>query len=827
VITLRSATIAAVVFLFAAAASAQDIVRKVLIVGVDGMRPDAMVAANAPVFNGLRAAGAYSGECMAEDITISGPCWSTILTGVHRAKHGVTDNSFNNARYDQYPHFFSRLQAACNAVTASIVQWSPVNTRICNGCADEAVAGVPGDQVAAACVNLLATSDPDVIFLHFDDVDGAGHANGFSPTIPAYLRAIERVDALVGQILAAIATRPNAAFEDWLIIVTSDHGGTPDGSHGRNIPEHRLTPLIVAGPSSARGIITPAPTLADIPATVMHFLGLPIDPAWGWDGVPVGLDMASSPSAPFACVPPPPPPTGACCLTTGECLTLTSAACDDRRGTWAGEGTPCDSAPCLITARLFFEDFEGVALSPNLDETLAGAAVWSATGPAGWTIDRSGVPAGGVREWRGWSIASKTWWSNAAGDQNRSFFALGSGAVAVADPDEWSDLPRDPGPYTTVLATPPISLAGMAPGTAELIFDSSWRPEGQQTAYLNVSIDGGSSVQLIKWTSTPGPDFKPDAENERVRLALPHPAGASTVRVSFTLAEAGNNWWWAIDHVEVRALPLDARRLLLSEDFDGVALGPSVDEQPPATGVWSGVPPLGWTFDDSGVPGLVDPTVGMTEWEGWAVVDRAWWSTIAQNQRRSEFLRARGAVAVADPDEWDDRGTPSRLGAYRAVMRTPRIPLTGIARDSLALAFDSSWRPEDSQRARIIARTDAAAPRTVLDWTSTQGPNFHADAPNEAVSILAPVDAAAAWVEFDFELSDARNNWWWAIDHLRVTGVPSCLADFNADGGVDGSDVAAFFQAWGAGEERADVNLDGGVDGNDIETFFIRWQDGC
>lgn len=53
-----------------------------------------------------------------------------------------------------------------------------------------------------------------------------------------------------------------------------------------------------------------------------------------------------------------------------------------------------------------------------------------------------------------------------------------------------------------------------------------------------------------------------------------------------------------------------------------------------------------------------------------------------------------------------------------------------------------------------------------------------------------------------------------------------CPADFNQDGGVDGSDVEAFFASWEAGEAVADTNVDGGVDGGDIETFFAAWQAG-
>lgn len=52
---------------------------------------------------------------------------------------------------------------------------------------------------------------------------------------------------------------------------------------------------------------------------------------------------------------------------------------------------------------------------------------------------------------------------------------------------------------------------------------------------------------------------------------------------------------------------------------------------------------------------------------------------------------------------------------------------------------------------------------------------------------------------------------------------PACIADYNDDGGVDGADVAEFFEAWSAGEIRSDVNYDGGVDGADVGAFFNNW----
>ena len=55
--------------------------------------------------------------------------------------------------------------------------------------------------------------------------------------------------------------------------------------------------------------------------------------------------------------------------------------------------------------------------------------------------------------------------------------------------------------------------------------------------------------------------------------------------------------------------------------------------------------------------------------------------------------------------------------------------------------------------------------------------------------------------------------------------IPSfCPTDWNADGGLDGADVGAFYESWEAG--TADLNLDGGTDGYDIEAFFERWSNG-
>ncbi len=226
-------------------------------------------------------------------------------------------------------------------------------------------------------------------------------------------------------------------------------------------------------------------------------------------------------------------------------------------------------SPAASAVTIFSEDFDGLVLGPNVDETLAGAHVWTETPPAGWTVFKSGVPGAGtandgVTEWAGWSFTDRDWWVNTAGDQRRSEFTNASGAVAVADPDEWDDLPHADsaanGWYDTYLKTPSISLVGIVPGTATLSFASSWRDEFDgnyhQTANITLSYDGGPTEQILLWESDPSsPNFKDDAPNENITLSLNNPLGVNEVQVMFGLFDAGNDWWWAIDNIEVNGVP--------------------------------------------------------------------------------------------------------------------------------------------------------------------------------------------------------------------------------------------------------------------------------
>lgn len=423
---------------------------------------------------------------------------------------------------------------------------------------------------------------------------------------------------------------------------------------------------------------------------------------------------------------------------------------------------------------LFREDFEELTLGPFLDETLPDnltidpQKVWTNVPPTGWTIDNSWMPGGGVRDWSGWTFANVQAWAYVAGDQRRSEFTLAHGAAAIADSDEFDDLPNDGGLYETYLNSPEIDISGISANSLELSFDSSWRPEGGQEATLSVSFDGNDPVEIFYWNSTDGdPNFHPDTStNENITVSIPNPAGSSKMTIQWGYMNASNNWFWAIDTIKMTS----GGQTVFSEDFDELDFGPFLDESMPDNvnaidnqHVWTNVPPADWVIDN-----YLVPPGGVRDWSGWTFANTLAWSYVAGDQRRSEFTLSGNVAAIADSDEFDD--LPSDQGMYETYLSTPAISLNGAEASSVSLKFDSSWRPEGDQEANITAAFDGQSPIEIMYWNSYDGdPNFHPDtSTNETVTISIENPAGASNVVLTFGYMNARNNWFWAIDNIVV-----------------------------------------------------------
>lgn len=264
--------------------------RKLLVVGIDGLRRDRIADARAPRLSGLIAGGLFAPSRL--DLrgaqSMSGPGWSTIATGVWADRHGVVDNEFGAPRFDRYPGFLTRAaRAGLGLTTMAAVSWPPLaGTGLYSAGVDVVLTGdgeelgylaedrrlVP--QAAAHLAGSAATGGgPDASFVYLGAVDIAGHDIGAASR--EYLDAIEAVDALLGTVLDAVASRRTRADERWLILVTTDHGHLDSGGHGGGT-DHECDVFVVASGDGVAPGVHQGGALVDVAATALHHLGVPV-----------------------------------------------------------------------------------------------------------------------------------------------------------------------------------------------------------------------------------------------------------------------------------------------------------------------------------------------------------------------------------------------------------------------------------------------------------------------------------------------------------------------------------------------------------------------
>ena len=274
---------------------------KVLVIGIDGVRPDVLAEVPTPNLDALAAEGAFTARARTSLPSVSGPAWSSMLTGVWPDKHGVTDNDFTGKRYEEFPDFLTRIEMVRPELhTFAVADWPP----LMNADDGRPTLGVTIDErrpldgfelgwveadtrSVELAVEHLGSADPDALFVYLGNPDETSHH--FRSIGEEYRAAIALADEHVGLLVAAVRARATYAEEDWLILSSTDHGRLANGNHGGDTPEERTIYYLVSGPSASRGEITDSTYIVDLPVTALAHLGIEVDPAWRLDGKVVGL----------------------------------------------------------------------------------------------------------------------------------------------------------------------------------------------------------------------------------------------------------------------------------------------------------------------------------------------------------------------------------------------------------------------------------------------------------------------------------------------------------------------------------------------------------
>lgn len=248
---------------------------KVILISVDGMRPDGFLACGNPYIDTLMRKAYYtlSGKTVLPSVTL--PCHISLFHSVTPQRHGITTNLYLpmarpiNGLFEQ----LHNMGKSC----AMYYGWEPLRDVVrpasltfaeyINAYSEESADTSLTDSALAR----IAKSKPDFVFLYMVDTDEkGGHDNGWMSK--GYL---DRINIAVDNIRRVIET----CGEDYTIIITADHGGH-DRTHGTDMSEDTTIPMFYIGKEFEAGEQFDGGSILDIAPTIAKLMSVPQAPEW-------------------------------------------------------------------------------------------------------------------------------------------------------------------------------------------------------------------------------------------------------------------------------------------------------------------------------------------------------------------------------------------------------------------------------------------------------------------------------------------------------------------------------------------------------------------
>ncbi len=253
----------------------------VVIIVVDGLRPDALKQAKAPALEGLIKRGSFTMKAQTVTPSLTLPAFTSMLTGLPVEVHRVDWNDYEPQRgYLKAPTIFEIATFNGSKWGAAFIQKEKLlhamkqDRRLALHVCSVNEAGCTAKKIAADVINAYKTATdstkPSLFLIHFAEADSAGHADGWMSK--PYLKAVEDIDRAIGTLIKGF--KELGLYERTTFIVSADHGGHGT-THGTTIPEDMTIPWIAAGPGIKAGHEIKQPvSLIDMPATVMRAFGI-------------------------------------------------------------------------------------------------------------------------------------------------------------------------------------------------------------------------------------------------------------------------------------------------------------------------------------------------------------------------------------------------------------------------------------------------------------------------------------------------------------------------------------------------------------------------
>ncbi|MDN3588530.1 alkaline phosphatase family protein [Pedobacter aquatilis] len=246
--------------------------------------------------------------------TISAVGYNSLLTGVWFNKHNIPDNDIKDPNYN-YQNIFRFFKTQYPAKkTAIFSSWLDNRTKLLghnlpaagNLQVDQYFDGYELDtvnfkhdkarefmgrideKVISEATATLKKDAPDLSWIYLEYTDDMGHMHGDSPQFTA---AIKKLDVQLGKVYDAINYRKKNFNEDWLMVVTTDHGRDEKTgkNHGGQSARQRSTWMLSNYPGLNNYSKYFHPAIVDIMPTIARFMSVNIPKAnlYEVDGIPL------------------------------------------------------------------------------------------------------------------------------------------------------------------------------------------------------------------------------------------------------------------------------------------------------------------------------------------------------------------------------------------------------------------------------------------------------------------------------------------------------------------------------------------------------------
>jgi arylsulfatase A-like enzyme len=277
------------------------LIRRVIVVVLDGLRPDAIDAFDLSNLRGLAERHAHTFSATTVTPSVTAAAMGSLLTGVSPERHGLTSDRFHIPRSQGPVSPLPRLlEEAGYRTTACMAEVPLLYRRIARalarrlGVARPSFDGGAADEILRVARPWLTSQRSGLLLFHWPDADRAGHAHGWMS--PAYGEAARAMDAALGRLVDFTGLEHDPST---VLIALADHGGggTKSNDHNSAHPLDRTIPIVVAGGSVMPGRLRAGTTILDVPATVLWALGVAPPPIYEGRALVEAFDGQSVPAS--------------------------------------------------------------------------------------------------------------------------------------------------------------------------------------------------------------------------------------------------------------------------------------------------------------------------------------------------------------------------------------------------------------------------------------------------------------------------------------------------------------------------------------------------